>query len=272
MTSPKKVAFLVLLTSLTVSSVRSIQAQQRRTTTTSTPSYTLPPPPRPDPPRPAPRNEPTPESRPQYTPQYTPRNVEPENRPSNKVQPPETRLYNNVQQPENHPYNNNVQQPQSRPAGNIQPENRPNPGLRHANVNIVRPQVVTPTLRHAMTYNTRPNGVHILPDYFAAHYGYSHGFHFNGWGPGCPTCGFTPFNGEWYFNWNGGNFGVIGQIPGNWALGTDYLYVDIGDHGNYYLYDTKFPDVAIQLTFVLNIGDDQAGDGQDQDDQIGSLQ
>jgi hypothetical protein len=234
MTSHKKVAYLILLSSLTVSSVPAIHAQLR--TTTTTPKYTPPPAPRqvsrPEPEPQQRRPEPEPEQRriePETRQQYTPRDVQPENRP-----------YNNAQS-----------------------ESRPDPSLRHTNVNVVRPQVVTPALRHAMTYNTRPNGVHILPDYFAGHFGATHGFHFIGWGPGCPTCGFTPFHGEWYFNWNGANFGLMGQIPGNWALATDYLYVDIGDDGNYYLYDTQFPDLAVQLTFVQNLGDDQAGADQD---------
>jgi hypothetical protein len=153
--------------------------------------------------------------------------------------------------------------PENRPSNDVQTESRPSSGLNHPNVNVVRPQTVTPAIRRAMTYNTRPGGVHILPEYFASHYGPAHGFHFTGWGPGCPTCGFTLFSSEWYFNWNGGNFGVIGPIPGKWALGTDYLYVDIGDDGNYYLYDTQFPDVAVQLTFVQSMGDDQASADQD---------
>jgi hypothetical protein len=120
-----------------------------------------------------------------------------------------------------------------------------------------------------MTYNTRPNGAHLHPQYFADHFGSAHSFHFDGWGPGCPTCGFTLLSGEFYFHLNGANFGVIGPIPGNWGLATDYLYVDVGDDGNYYLYDAQFPDLAVQLTFVQNIGDDQAGADEDQDDQSG---
>jgi hypothetical protein len=128
-----------------------------------------------------------------------------------------------------------------------------------------------------MTYNTRPNGVHIRPDYFAVHFGDAHLFHFYGWGPGCPTCGFTVINGEWYFNANGSNFGVMGPIPGNWRLEVNDLYIDIGDDGNYYLYDNQFPNVAVQLTFVQNPGDDQAGAdqagaNQDGDDQDGDDQ
>jgi hypothetical protein len=72
-------------------------------------------------------------------------------------------------------------------------------------------------------------------------------------------------NGERYFGWNGATFGVITPIPAYWALGTDYLYVDIGDDGNYYLYDTQFPGLAVQVTFVQNPGEDQdQGDESDQ--------
>jgi len=231
MTSHKKVAYLILLSSLTVSSVAPIHAQLR--------TYT-----------PMPRYTPPPASRPVYR---------PEPQREQRRNEPETRQDNTSRngQPENRPYSN------------IQPESHPNPGASHPNVNVVRPQVVTPALRHAMTYNTRPNGIHIRPEYFAGHFGSAHWFHFNGWGPGCPTCGFIQFHGEWYFNLNEANFGVMGPIPGNWKLATDYLYVDVGDDGNYYLYDAQFPDVAVQLTFVQNLGDDQAGADQDNGDQGG---
>jgi hypothetical protein len=221
MTSHNKFACLILLSSLTLSSATPIQAQMPKTRTTSMPSYTPPPAP-----RQASRPEPQPEQRrPETQQQYAPRNVQPENRPYN----------------------------------NFQAESRSDPGPRHPNVNVVRPLVVTPALRRAMSYNTRPNGIRILPEYFAGHFGSAHGFHFNGWGPGCPTCGFMQFRGELYFNLNGANFGLMGQAPGNWGLATDYLYVDLGDDGNYYLYDAQFPDVAVQLTFVQNLGDDQVG-------------
>jgi hypothetical protein len=123
-------------------------------------------------------------------------------------------------------------------------------------------------MSHAMTYNTRPGGIHINPDYFATHYGRAHGFHFTNYagGPCIGDCGFRVFGGEWYFDFNGGWFGIVGQLPGNWAFQADYLYIDIGDDGNYYLYDAQFPEVAVQLTFVQNIGDDQAG-AEDEDEQ-----
>jgi len=60
----------------------------------------------------------------------------------------------------------------------------------------------------------------------------------------------------------------MAQFPGGWTLGADYLYIDQGDDGNYYLYDAQLPGTSIQLTFVQNIGDDQAGDDQASDDQI----
>jgi hypothetical protein len=148
-------------------------------------------------------------------------------------------------------YRPHEQQPENRSFNNVQPRS----------TNVVRPAVVTPALSRAMTYNTRPGGIHIEPGYFAEHYGYAHGFHFTnyGGGPCIGNCGLIVFGEEWYFNWNGGWFGIMGQLPGNWALQSDYLYIGIGDDGNYYLYDAQFPDLAVQLTFVQNIGDDQAG-------------
>jgi hypothetical protein len=41
----------------------------------------------------------------------------------------------------------------------------------------------------------------------------------------------------------------------------------MGDDGNYYLYDAQFPNVAVQLTFVQNVGEDQAGADQDDSDE-----
>jgi len=54
------------------------------------------------------------------------------------------------------------------------------------------------------------------------------------------------------------NFGLMGALPGNWNVAFDGLYVDVGDDGNYYLYDRNQPGLAIQLTYVQNLGDDQA--------------
>jgi len=233
MTSHKTIAHLLLLSSLTLSSVGTIHAQMPRTMPMR--SYTPPPAPRQVyRPEPEPeRQRPVPESR-------------PEPRPERQTQ--------------------YISQ-ESRQRTDVQPESRPDPGTRHPNVTVVRPQQVTPAVRRAMTYNTRPDGVHIRPEFFAAHYGYSHPFHFIGWYAGCLNCGFVQFNSEWYFSFNGGTFGLMGQIPGNWALATDNLYVDIGDDGTYYLYDAQYPDFALQLTFVQSVGDDQAGDDGEQSGQ-----
>jgi hypothetical protein len=212
MTSTTKVAFLVLLLSLTLSSASLIQAQQRRTTFTSMPSYTPPPAP-----RPAPRPEPKPE--------------------------------NSL---ESHPYNASAE---NRSYNNVQPDSRAGLGVNHPNTTVFRPTAITPALRRAMTYNTLPGGIRINPSYFATHYGRAYGFRFNNPANCCVVRG-----NEWYFTMNGAWFGLMGQFPGDWDLGIDYLYIDLGDDGNYYLYDAKFPDVAIQLTFMQNIGDDQPGD------------
>jgi hypothetical protein len=146
-----------------------------------------------------------------------------------------------------------------------EPEERPE---RRRNNNNVQPGSAN-VIRHARNYNTRPGGVHITPDYFAAHFGRSHGFHFDKYagGPCIGDCGLRVFRGEAYFTVNGGWFGIVGPMPGNWGFQTDYLYIDIGDDGNYYLYDAQFPGVAVQLTFVQNVGDDQVGDDEDQDDE-----
>jgi hypothetical protein len=164
--------------------------------------------------------------------------------------------------PENRP-GNNVEQPANR-SFNVPPENRANFGESHPNVTVVRPAVVTPAMAHAMTYNTRLGGVRINPDYFATHYGSAHGFHFARYAGGVCVgdCGLRLVGAEWYVDFDGGWFGIMGQMP-NWGFQTDYLYIDIGEDGNYYLYDAQFPGVAIQLTFVQNIGDDQAGTDQD---------
>ncbi len=145
-----------------------------------------------------------------------------------------------------------------------EPENSP-AYRRHNNV---QPDSTT-AIRHARTYNTRPGGVHINPDYFATHYGRAHGFHFDKYagGPCVGDCGLRVFRGEAYFTVNGGWFGIVGPMPDNWGFQTDYLYIDIGDDGNYYLYDAQFPGVAVQLTFVDNVGDDQAGAEDDQNDE-----
>jgi hypothetical protein len=124
-----------------------------------------------------------------------------------------------------------------------------------------RARNITPEARvqHARSYNSRPGGVHINPDYFASHYGYANGFHFS-------ADPFREYGGELYFNFNGGWFGVIRPVPGNWALQAESFYIGMGDDGNYYLYNMQYPNVAVQLTFVQNVGDDQAGGDEDQGD------
>ncbi|MGC9952485.1 MAG: hypothetical protein ABSF64_39610 [Bryobacteraceae bacterium] len=125
---------------------------------------------------------------------------------------------------------------------------------------------------HRVAAGNRPHnngGLRINPEYFGTHYGYAHGFHFANYAGGAciGDCGLRQFGGEWYFDFNGGWFGIVSPMPGNWAYQTDYLYIGVGGDGNYYLYDAQFPDVAVQLTFVQNIGDDQAGADEDDGDQ-----
>jgi hypothetical protein len=228
MKSTKKAAHFVLFASVTLSCVAPTHAQ-RRMTNFPMPSYT--------PPRTAPRPEPVQQPR---FPQAEHR--VPEQRPSTGR--------TGLLQSEN----------------GAQRENRPNLGSSHPNTTVVRPMMITPAIRHAMTYNTRPGGIRIRSEYFSAHYGRQHGFHFTRYagGPCIGDCGLVAFGSEWYFNFNGGWFGIIGQLPGNWGFQSDDLYIDIGDDGNYYLYDAAFPDTAVQLTFVQTVGEDQAGAGDDQ--------
>jgi hypothetical protein len=145
------------------------------------------------------------------------------------------------------------QQPRfSQPESRI-PNRRPVPGGPRS----VHPENVTPTARHAGTYNSRPGGIHIRTEYFAAHYGRQHLFHFN-------DRVRMVFGGESYLNFDGAWFGIVGQVPGDWAFQSDNLYIGLGDDGNYYLYDASSPDSAVQLTFVQNVGDDQAGADDDE--------
>lgn len=237
MTSTKRIALLVLL-AVPAISVGPILSQQRKPTT-YVPSYTPPAP------RPAPRQESEPgqrrpapqQSYPVNQNRYSPQNAQPSNRQSTGVQS-ENRQY-----------------------ASVRPESA-SLGANHSNVTISRPPVITAAVRHAMSYNSRPNGVHIRPDYFASHYGRANVFHLS-------YGGLIAFRGEFYFNFNGGSFGMIGSVPATWALAVDYLYIDLGDDGNYYLYDAQNPDVAVQITFVQNLGDDQTGSDQDQGDGSG---
>lgn len=225
MKSTTKVAYFVLFTSVILGSVAPLQAQQRKTT--PMPVYTPPPAPRPRPEPVRVAHNPQPESR-------MPEQREPENT-----------------------YNRQIGHEES---PRVQRENRPNPGANHPNTTVVRPSVMSPAMRRATTYNTR-RGIHIDAAYFATHYGREHVFRFPRYSGGVciGDCGFIVFGEEFYFNFNGGWFGIIGPMPGNWGFQTDDLYIDMGDDGNYYLYDAQFPGVAVQLTFVQNIGDDQAG-------------
>lgn len=180
----------------------------------------------------------------------TNRQKEPERRvqPEQRRREPDAERRSRESEPEDRPeYNRRDASPENRSYNDARPESHPT--------------VMTPAMNRAMTYNTRPGGIRINPQYFATHYGHANGFHFLRYAGGAciGDCGLRLVGNEWYFDFNGGWFGVIGQFPGNWALQTDYLYIDIGDDGNYYLYDAQFPGVAIQLTFVQNIGDDQAG-------------
>jgi hypothetical protein len=145
---------------------------------------------------------------------------------------------------------NSAPQFQQHPAER-EPMNRPQRGARN-----FTPETRMQRVRGS---NNRPGGVHIDPNYFATHYGYTHVFHF-------AADPFREFGGELYFNFNGGWFGVIGPVPGNWVLQAESFYIGIGDDGNYYLYDMQLPNMAVQLTFVQNVGDDQTGTDEDQGD------
>lgn len=147
-------------------------------------------------------------------------------------------------------------EPEHRAERRYEPEYRTHPSASRPATVVYRPAVITAVMRRAMTYNTRPGGVHIRQEYFVTHYGREHGFHLE--------AGFRLYGGEYYFNWNGGWFGVMGTVPDYWALHRDYLYIDVGDDGNYYLYNAQDPDFAVQLTFVQNVGDDQVDTDQDQ--------
>ncbi|MGD0109798.1 MAG: hypothetical protein ABSC06_38110 [Rhodopila sp.] len=142
-------------------------------------------------------------------------------------------------------------------AVHVQPQPRPQP--RQSQPRQTHNASPGNRMGQARNYNSRPGGMHINPDYFATHFGHDHRFRF-------ADCGPRVLGGELYFSFNGGWFGVMGPMPGNWGFQTDYLYIGIGDDGNYYLYDAQFPDVSVQLTFVQSPGDDQAGDDQDQGD------
>jgi hypothetical protein len=127
-------------------------------------------------------------------------------------------------------------------------------GQNHASSRIILPSD-TPQFRRARIYNTRPGGRVILPEYFGTHFGSAYSFHFT---PAADGNVFRSYNGENYFATNGCTFGVMGAIPTGWNIFVDNLYIDVGDDGNYYLYDSAYPDFTVQLTFVDAVGDDQA--------------
>lgn len=100
---------------------------------------------------------------------------------------------------------------------------------------------VISTERRTAIAGVRRHGGHIDSNYFASEYGRAHTFSFGNLGASFTT----NLNGELYFHLNGGDFGVVTPIPSAWRLAFDSLYIDIGDDGNYYLYDSQFPDVAV---------------------------
>jgi hypothetical protein len=95
----------------------------------------------------------------------------------------------------------------------VQPQPRPQPRLSQPR----QTHNASPGNRmgQARNHNSRPGGVHINPDYFATHFGHDHGFHF-------ADCGPRVLGGELYFSFNGGWFGVMGPMPGDWGFQTDY--------------------------------------------------
>jgi hypothetical protein len=218
--------------------------------------------PRPEPrqerPRPEPRQEPREE--PRQEPRQEPRREE---RP---YQPPrqEERQYQAPRQEQSGNENrgfNPAPSPTPVPANTFRQTTalRPNEyhyylGQNHASSRIMLPSD-TPQFRRARIYNTRPGGRVILPEYFGTHFGSAYPFHFT---PAADGNVFRNYNGENYFATNGCTFGVMGAIPNGWNIFVDNLYIDVGDDGNYYLYDSAYPDFTVQLTFVDTVGDDQA--------------
>jgi hypothetical protein len=215
----------------------------------------------------APRQDPGQQSRPekkQETPregrpykapsQVQPRNEQPRQSNANATSSREYRPSGGVYHPsdaEYHPAASASEYHQTAPLR--ENEHRYNLGANHPGTRVVTPPE-SPAFRRARVYNTRFNGQHISPDYFAANFGSSHEFHF----PAASPPYFVLYQGEWYCQVNGVTFGVMGVVPPAWNVAYDNLHIDIGDDGNYYLYDTNQPDLAIQLTFVQAKGDDQA--------------
>jgi hypothetical protein len=145
---------------------------------------------------------------------------------------------------------------------------------------VVRPAQVTATIHRAMRYNqVRADGSYrwrVNDKYIADRFGSSNRFHIHGsdWvNFGSPFNYGLSYAPEAYFQLPGSAlfppmwFGVLGPFPSNWMLGTDDLYVVVGDDGNYYLCDAAYPDVEIQVAAVANVGDDQSIDPNDPEDQ-----
>jgi len=214
--------------------------------------------------RPQPRPEPKPEPRPEPKP-------EPRSQPRQESRPEVSQEEKSYQaprqeQPREQPVRNNgrtLSGGEYRPAAPAAGYRQTAPlgeheyhyslGANHPGTRIILPDE-TPAFRRARVYNTRNNGLHITPEYFAANFGVSHPVHF----PSTGSPYFVPYRGEWYCQVNGAYFGVMGPLPNAWNTAIDNLYIDIGDDGNYYLYDSAQPDFAIQLTYVQRMGDDQA--------------
>lgn len=223
-------------------------------------------------------------------PSYTPPRYTPAPRPAPRPEPvyrapetprPEPRVehYDNTPRQNNVPMNNS---PSNNFSSNNAPSNdggqsRPSVGNSqipafarmepHSNFSVVRPAAVPRFMARAMTYNRR-HAIFVRNDYFVANYGAAHAFHINFF----TEHGVSVFNPDFmaqepYFQFGGFWFGLLGPIPTNWRLALDNLYIDVGDDGNYYLYDAAFPGLAIQLSAGVNIGDDQADNYQDPADQ-----
>lgn len=132
----------------------------------------------------------------------------------------------------------------------VQIERRPEPRIIRV---VPQPrrmvEVRVPVARPVITYYSSPGVMRIHPSYFAANFGRIHWFHM--------PASLTVFRGETYFNWHGAWFGISGVVPPYWSLRADSLFIDLGADGNYYLYNARFPERPVMLTYVENVGDDQ---------------
>jgi len=145
---------------------------------------------------------------------------------------------------------------------------------------VVRPAEVTPAIHRSMRYNeVRADGSYrwrLNNGYIADRLGSTNWFHIHGtdWVSfGSPINFGLSYAPEAYFQIPGSTifppmwFGVLGPFPSNWMLGTDHLYVVVGDDGNYYLCDAAYPGVEIQVAAVANVGDDQSMDPNNPEDE-----